>query len=448
MPRPGNRYEKVDKEYDKMTLDEVKELLESNDKEEIKEYTKYLTRKANKARSLFNSGKPKKKGGDLSASYTEHWNELIAKRKKKEKKVSSKIQVEEEKVNNTYKRKLTDLEINIINFKKKYLIDVENVGKELEASLSEMNSKTRLTKYGEGGRKSYNFTIDDSKKDEFYNKYKDSYKRKFKDAYKLFLKKGRVEINSNNIDEFIKSYDSIIRNVIYEDKKVYVPYYGGMTRAEMKSIMTSNFNVKYVNDSYFDKYLSMSIKDLEKLKAKDINQILAETHKEFGDTLKNALSDTDLKVQKEKVFESIKKSYIAVSMIHASHGFWFKLFNKKTVAKEQAFLDAIKNTCMNKFKIQDEEFVRAISSPFKEGYTFVQSRDSYVKNITTKLAFNLKTDSIIKEEVEPKNELEDEEVVEENQNRINIDVSVDEANKINEAVLDIEEKEVSEELNK
>ncbi len=448
MPRPGNRYEKIDKEYDKMTLDEVKELLESNDKEEIKEYTKYLTRKANKARSLFNGGKPKKKGRDLSAGYTEHWNELIAKRKKNEKKVSSKIQVEEEKVNNTYKRKLTDLEINIINFKKKYLIDVENVGKELENSLSVMNSKTRLTKYGEGGRKSYNFTIDDSKKDEFYDKYKDSYKRKFRDAYKLFLKKGRVELNSNNIDEFIKSYDSIIRNVIYEDKKVYVPYYGGMTRAEMKSIMTSNFNVKYCNDSYFDKYLSMSIKDLEKLKAKDINQILAETHKEFGDIMRNALSETDVKVQKERVFESIKKSYIAVSMIHGCHGFWFKLFNKKTVEKEQAFLDAIKNTVKNKFKIQDEEFVRGISSPFKEGYTFVQSKDSYVKNITTKLSFNLKTDSIIKEEVEPNNELEDEEVVEENQNRINIDVSIDNDNKINEVDEDIEEKEVSEELNK
>lgn len=448
MPRPGNKYEKIDKEYDKMTLDEVKELLESNDKEEIKEYTKYLTRKANKARSLFNSGKPRKKGRDLSASHTEHWNELIAKRKKKEKKVNPKIQVKEEKVNNSPKRKLTDLEINIINFKKKYLIDVENVGKELENSISEMNSKTRLTKYGEGGRKSYNFTIDDSKKDNFYEKYKDSYKRKFKDAYKLFLKKGRVEINSNNIDEFIKSYDSIIRNVIYEDKKVYVPYYGGMTRAEMKSIMTTNFNVKYVNDSYFDKYLSMSVKDLSKLKAKDINLILAETHKEFGEAMRNALSDTDVKVQKERVIESIKKSYIAVSMIHESHGFWFKLFNKKTVEKEQAFLDAIKNTCMNKFKISDEDFVRGISSPFKEGYTFVQSKDSYVKNVTTKLAFNLKTDSIIKEEVEPKNELEDEKVIEENQNRINIDVSVNEANNINNVVLDIEEKEISEELNK
>lgn len=455
MPRPRNQYTDIDKKFDDMTIDDVRRMLEFNDKNEIAEYNKYLTRKANKARALFNGGKSRKKGKDLTEQYNAHWKQLIEKRKQEEKNSDPKLNVNEEDLKNTSgKKKLTSLDVEIISFKKKYLIDIENISKKLEASLVELNSNTRLTKYGEGGKKTYTYVIDDSKKDVFYARYKESYKNKFAEAYKLFLKKPRVELNSNNIDEFVKSYDNIIRNIIYAEKKFYVPYYGGMNKDEMKSLMTSALNVKYCEDSYFDKYLTMSVKDCTKLKAKDIEQILSETHKRFAETLKKAQSEEDPKIQGKRVLESVKKSYLAVDKIHRNHGFFFKLFNKHTVEKEEAFLNAIKTICVSKFKISDapmtnDEFMDVMASPFAEGYSFIQTKTSKLENICSSIAFNLKNDAVITEEAELEEELEVKEAPLENQNRININVDIKEDNIINENVDNIEVKEEpKEELNK
>lgn len=454
MPRPRNQYADIDKKFDDMTIDDIIRMLEFNDKNEIAEYNKYLTRKANKARALFNGGKSRKKGKDLTEEYTAHWNELIEKRKATEKTIDAKLNVKEEDLKNaSSKKKLTSLDVDIINFKKKYLIDIENIAKKLEATLAELNSNTRLTKYGEGGKKTYTYVIDDSKKDVFYARYKETYKNRFTDAYKLFISKGRVELNSNNAVEFIKSYDNIIRNIINAEKKFYVPYYGGMNKDEMKSLMTTSVNIRYCNDSYFDKYLTMSVKDCTKLKAKDIEQILSETHKRFAETLKNSQTEEDPTIQGKRVLESIKKSYLAVDKIHRNHGFFFKLFNKHTVEKEQAFLNAIKTICISKFKISDgpmtnDEFMDTMASPFSECPSFVQSKTSNLDNICSSIAFNLKNDAVITEEPE----LEEEDVNKaplENQNRININVDIKEDNIINENVDNIEVKEEpKEELNK
>ncbi len=452
MPRPRNQYADIDKKFDDMTIDDIRRMLEFNDKNEIAEYNKYLTRKANKARALFNGGKSRKKGKDFTEQYNAHWKKLIEQRKKK---TDTKLNVKEEDLKNaSSKKKLTSLDVDIINFKKKYLIDIENIAKKLEATLAELNSNTRLTKYGEGGKKTYTYVIDDSKKDVFYARYKETYKNRFTEAYGLFLKKGRVELNSNNIDEFIKSYDNIIRNIINAEKKFYVPYYGGMNKDEMKSLMTTVVDIKYCNDSYFDKYLTMSVKDCTKLKAKDIEQILSETHKRFAETLKNAQTEKDPKLQGKRVLESIKKSYLAVDKIHRNHGFFFKLFNKHTVEKEEAFLNAIKTICVSKFKTSDgpmtnDEFMDAMASPFADGYAFVQSKTSSLDNICSSIAFNLKNDDVITEEPELEDELDAQKEPLENQNRININVDIKEENIINENVDNIEIKEEpKEELNK
>ena len=76
MPRKNLKSKDIDKQYDKMTIKEIKELYNTGSKEEIDDYISYLTRKTHQAREIFNNRKKQHK--DIN-QINEEWKEKAKK---------------------------------------------------------------------------------------------------------------------------------------------------------------------------------------------------------------------------------------------------------------------------------------------------------------------------------------------------------------------------------
>lgn len=462
----------IDEKFDAMNIGEIQELLASNDEKLKKEYLSYLTRKSHKARSKFNGGKRPKTNVDIS-KINNAWDKKIELRKTIDGTLED-YEAEKNRsqivgANKKNKKTNSPLQVYINSFRKTYKIDIYKVVENLENTVSLLNSDIRLAKFQKSPKKTYNYTIDDSKKEEFFKNYKLKYKEMFTNAYKLMISKKRIDISADEFNKFAKGFDKIIRETIKLDKNVSVPSFGGMDLKEFREIFTDILNPKYLDDSHYDRYLRMSIKNCSNLKSNEIKSVLETTHKDFVQALKGAQNETDPVVQGKTVLESVKKSYLAINKIHSSHGFWFKHLHSKTYKREQQYLDAIRNVCVAKFKIDDEpldnnKFIDYICNPFEDKTDFIATKENSISQIGKGLIFTLTNDNILEsneedleedkiledeekdfEEVKEEQELENEAEVKEdaiNQNRININVDLKENNVINDKVEPVEEKVV------
>ncbi len=466
------KYE-IDEKFDAMNIGEIQELLASDDEKLKKEYLSYLTRKSHKARSKFNGGRRPKTNVDIHKINNE-WDKKIEFRKT----IDGTLEDYEAERNRgaivgakkKSKKTNSPLQVYINSFRKTYKIDILKVVENLESTVLLLNSDIRLAKFQKGPKKTYNYTIDDSKKEEFYKIYKQKYKEMIANAYKLMLSKKRIEPTAEEFNKFAKGYDKIIREVINIDKNISVPSFGGMNQNEFKEIFKNILDIKYVDDSHYDRYLRMPIKNCSNLKSNEIKSILETTHKDFVQTLKGAQTETDPLVQGQRVLESVKKSYLTINKIHSSHGFWFKHLHSKTYKREQQYLDAIRNVCVAKFKIDNEpldnnKFIDYMCNPFEDKEYFVFSKENSLEQIGKGLIYTLTNDNILEsneeyleedkilevdeekdfEEVKEEQELDNKAEVKDeaiNQNRININVDLKDNNVINDKVEPVEEKVV------
>ncbi len=424
---PKKNIENRDKEFAKMSVDDLHKFFASATADDMKSYYAYLGRLVHEGRKKDAGARRRKAVSNRRLKeINKNWNEKIVKK-------DNEI-IEEHNDETLVKKPTQDAVVKKIDtFKRDYKIDVLEIARSLENAVSSQYSDIKITKYQKNNKRKEEFIISDVNKEEFYKIYKNNYKSQVLRIYNSLTTKGMIQWDSKSIGDLFERFDEIVTRVIFLDKKIMVPSFGGMDPKEYKNFISKNI-VKYYDDSKFDKYLTSNNKFIKNLGKDEIKNVLAESHKNLAEVLKNSVSFNE-NTNGEIALKSIQKAYLTISRIHSSHGFFYKLFNSKLVKEEQKYLDTIKNVCIKNFKIDGKDLTEdtfldnIYNNEIDNKKYIIITKDSPAKELFAKSFTG--TNNIIKEESE----------LEEDDTKVQIEVQLD---KENEAPInDIEQNDLS-----